>query len=267
MTSATVDAVTGLQGVLIIKDEGIKRVVADGTGKRILTHRQVIRGGRYGRRHLLVVRHGIGSTLGDFIFARTGILEVVFQNGHTVALNGFSNLFSRPAVTHGDSLGSKIGVGIKCIGRIDAFSGTKLLVMRPSIHAIGGDNLLDVGDLKFSHGFGFYAVKLSGFSGVVLISVEVSIGGYFFSGTKLYKMSVGTVSPNKTILRERVHQFGHGPACSRISILHLSQLVGHVSFVVEESGCSHFILRRIIKVVLFRHPGPMPREERLDSSP
>lgn len=108
--------------------------------------------------------------------------------------------------------------------------------MRPSIHAIGGDNLLDVGDLEFSHGFGFYAVKLSGFSGVVLISVEVSIGGYFFSGTKLYKMSVGTVSSNKTVLGKGLDQFAHSPVTGRISTLHLNQFVGRVSFVIEKSG-------------------------------
>ena len=163
----------------------------------------------------------------------------MLQNGHAVPLNGFGDLFSRPAVTHGDSLGSKIGVRVKGIGGVHAFVGTELLVVRPSVHAGLIDDGLDVGDLKLGHSGGFHAVELRGFGGVIFTGVEIGVGGHFFSGTELREVVIRTVFVHKTVLSKGIDEFAHVPVARRIGFLHLNQFGAHIEFVVKPSGISH----------------------------
>ena len=222
--------------ILLVSD---KLVILRGAGESVAVNGQLVGVARHVGGHLLVVRHGEGGTLGNFIFARTGILEVVFQNGHAVPLNGFGDLFSRPAVTHGDSLGSEIGVRVKGIGGVHAFVGTELLVVRPSVHASLIDDGLDVGDLKLGHSGGFHAVELRGFGGVIFTGVEIGVGGHVFSGTELREVVIRTLFVHKTVLSKGIDEFAHVPVARRIGFLHLNQFGAHIEFVVKPSGISH----------------------------
>ena len=97
------------------KQISVEYIIAISAGEHITTRGQCKGFTGVAGRYFLVVGHGEGGTLGDFAFTLSAVGQVVFQNGHAVVGNSLHNNGGSPVSTHGDSLGSKIGVGIKCI--------------------------------------------------------------------------------------------------------------------------------------------------------
>lgn len=113
-------------------------------------------------------------------------------------------------------LGVKVGVGVKGVGGGHAFVGTVLDIVGPRVHAVFGDDRLDVGDLEFRHSGGFHAVELRGLGGVVLAGVEIGVGGHVFIRAKLNEMFVRAVFAEKTVLGKGIDEFARSPVAGRI---------------------------------------------------
>ena len=251
MTSATVDAVTGLQGILVVEDGCIEGVVAGGAREDILIHRQID-----GLSHDHATGNGVGSTGGNFAFTSTCEGQVMFQHSHAVVVDGFSNRIGSPVSAHGGSLGGEIGVGIKRIGGVHTFIRAVLLIMRPRVHARLLNQLGYSGSLR---GTSRFDAKILGSLGIVVfIGVEIRIGSHIFRSTKLHKMCVSGSGAvflvNETVGCEGSSQGIGSPVARRIGFLHLRELLSHVVRGIKPFRISKghvFILRRIIEVVLF----------------
>ena len=247
---AAVDAVAGGKGALAVlsgADDHIGTVRAhDGVKVR----RQHIGVSGDFSRHFLVVGHGEGDALGDFAFSLSAVGHVVFQHGHARVGNGLLHGLRGPFGTIGllfaggdesCGLGVKVGVGVKGVGGVHAFVGTVLDIVGPRVHAVFGDDRLDVGDVELRHSGGFHAVELRGLGGVVLAGVEIGVGGHVFIRAKLNEMFVRAVFAEKTVLGKGIDEFARSPVAGRIGLLHLSQFGAHIEFVVKPGGISHCV--------------------------
>lgn len=169
----------------------------------------------------------------------------MFQHAHAGIVDGFGDAFGGPIIAvgilltssiHGFGLGGAVVGSIKGVGGVHAFGGAELLVVGPGVHALFIDEGLHLGDLELAAGKSF-AIVLGSLGSIVLIGIEVGIGGHFFGSAELHEVRIIAFITHKTGSRKISDQLRHG--VGRIRGLHLGQLVLHVDVSIKPFGISH----------------------------
>ena len=250
IASATVDGVKSPQnGLISLVVDCAENIIASSANKVVYPGSQGKGLTGIGQHHLLIVSHGIGGTGGHFAFAGAGVGQVMFQHAHAGIVDGFGDAFGGPVSTirgllpgivHGFGLGGAVVGSIKGVGGVHAFGGAELLVVGPGVVTRRVDEGLYSGDLVFTAGellLQLFLIVLFGLGGIVLIGVEVGIGGHIFGSAKLHEVRIVAFGTHITGTSERLKQIA--PAVVRIACLHLGQLVLHVDVSIKPFGISH----------------------------